>query len=165
MKKVLLWCLLAGILAGCHPAKPAEITSQIVTEIIVTCQTCNDFTRRYYNTPKKMQPVLLYLRSVSPGFTPEKDPEPLAGRVICITLRMADGSVKVYRQKDSRYLQEGKNPWKKIDPDWGATLYPLLLENPSDPEPRSCAYQLCPTFPRDWLYRKSIRAVWDKNQL
>ena len=165
MKKVLLWCFLAGILAGCHPAKSTQVTSQIVTEIIVTCQTCNDFTRRYYNTPKKMQPVLLYLRSVSPGFTPEKDPEPLAGRVICITLRMADGSVKVYRQKDSRYLQEGKNPWKKIDPDWGATLYPLLLENPSDPEPRSCAYQLCPTFPRDWLYRKSIRAVWDKNQL
>lgn len=165
MNKVLLWCLLAGILAGCHPAKPAEITSQIVTEVIVTCQTCNDFTRRYYNTHKKMQPILLYLRSVSPGFTPEKDPEPLAGRVICITLRMADGSAKIYRQKDSHYLQEGKQPWKKIDPEWGATLYPLLLENQSDPESRSRTYQSSSCFPGDWLYRKSIRAFWSRGQL
>ena len=152
MKKTIVWLFLFAILTGCHSAPSMDVASQIVSEIIVTCQTCNDFTRRYYNTHKKMQPILLYLRSVSPGFTPEEDPEPLAGRVICITLRMADGNVKIYRQKDSRFLQEGKNPWKKIDPEWGSTLYPLLMEHPSDPEPRQSAFSLIPHFPHSWQY-------------
>ena len=132
VKKMWVFLLLWGLLAGCHPKKDTDVTAYIVTEITITCETCDQFTRRYYNTHEKMQKILLYLRSVSPGFTPNEDPEPLAGRVIYMTLHLANGSTKIYRQKNDLYLQEGHNPWKQIKSEWGANLYHILLENESD---------------------------------
>ena len=158
MKKWLVLLVLTIFLSGCRPQEQTDVAAHIVTQITITCQTCDQFTRRYYNTHQKMQAILLYLRSVGPGFAPEEDPEPLAGRVICITLYRADGTTRIYRQKNDRYLQEGNGPWKKIKPEWGATLYQLLLENESDPETGRDVY--CP-LPGSWQYSRIIQAVMD----
>ena len=154
LKKVVFALLLALALTGCYPQRTTDVASHIVTEITITCETCTDFTRRYYNTHEKMQKFLLYLRSVSPGFTPDEDPEPLAGRVICITLWKADGTTKIYRQKNDRYLQEGTGPWKKIRQEWGASLYQLLLENESDEE---LGRGIPSPPPGSWRYREFVR--------
>ncbi len=132
LRKLWLLFLLCGLLTGCHWQKSPDVTAHIVTEITVTCPDSELFTHRYYNTHAKMQQILLYLRAVSPGFTPKDDPESLAGSVIQITLHRADGSIKVYRQKNDRYLQEDQNGWKQIKAEWGADLMRLLLENESD---------------------------------
>ena len=156
MRKLLFFLLAVFFLTGCQPRVHTDVASHIVTEITITCQTCNDFDQRYYNTHKKMQPILLYLRSVSPGFTPDEDPEPLAGRVICITLYRADGTTRIYRQKGDLYLQEGKNSWKKIKPEWGATLYQIILENESDPQTGRNAYH---PLPGSWQYSRWVEEV------
>lgn len=159
VKKVLLFIILVIFTAGCRPQPQTDVAAHIVTEITITCQNCNDFTRRYYNTHEKMQKILLYLRSVSPGFTPEEDPEPLAGRVICITLHRADGSTKIYRQKGDRYLQEGTKPWKKIKPEFGAGLWQILLENASDEESLRAGYR---PLPGSWQYSLWVLEVCGK---
>jgi hypothetical protein len=133
VKKGILILLMCALLSGCRPQKQTDVASHIVTEITITWQADDQLTHRYYNTHKKMQQILLYLRSVSPGFTPDEDPETLGGQEVRITLRRADGSAKVYRQKNDRYLQEEANPWKQIKPEWGASLYQIVLENESDP--------------------------------
>jgi hypothetical protein len=156
VKKACAILLLAFCLAGCRPQTHTDVASHIVTEITITCQTCNDFTRRHYNTHEKMQKILLYLRSIGPGFTPDEDPEPLAGRVICITLYRADGTTKIYRQKDDLYLQEGVGPWRKIKPEWGASLYQIILENDSDPEIDRNGYH---PLPGSWQYSQWVAAA------
>lgn len=156
LKKALCILLCFLLLGGCRPVEDGNVASHIVTEIIITCQSCTDFSRRYYNTHKKMQPILLYLRSVSPGFAPNTDPQTLSGREIQITLRKADGTTKLYRQKNDRYLQEGNGPWRQIKPEWGSTLYQLLLENESDPEPQR---QLHLPLPGYWRYWQCLQQV------
>lgn len=153
LKRTLLFLTFALLLTGCQRNRYTDVASQIVTEITVTCETCTDFTRRYYNTHEKMQPILLYLRAVTPGFKPDTDPELLSDRVICITLQKADGSQKVYRQKADRYLQQDHGAWRKIDPEWGATLYQILMENESDPEKRGFLHR---DLPDSWKYRRWI---------
>lgn len=148
--------MLAFLLTGCHRKSYTDVASQIVTEITVTCETCTDFTRRYYNTHKKMQPILLYLRAVTPGFKPDTDPEPLSDRVICIILQKADGTQKVYRQKADRYLQQDHGAWRKINPEWGAALYRILLENESDPQKRDFLHY---ELPGSWQYNRFIQQV------
>ena len=156
LKRTLFFLLLAILLTGCHRNSHTDVASQIVTEITVTCETCTEFTRRYYNTHEKMQPILLYLRAVSPGFKPDTDPEHLSDRIICITLQKADGSTKVYRQKADRYLQQDHGDWRKINPEWGVTLYRILLENDSDPQKRDF---LNHGLPGSWQYSRWIRQV------
>lgn len=156
LKRTLVFLLLAILLTGCHRNSHTDVASQIVTEITVTCETCTEFTRRYYNTHEKMQPILLYLRAVSPGFKPDTDPEHLSDRIICITLQKADGSTKVYRQKADRYLQQDHGDWRKINPEWGVTLYRILLENDSDPQKRDF---LNHGLPGSWQYSRWIRQV------
>lgn len=156
LKRTLFFLLLAILLTGCHRNSHTDVASQIVTEITVTCETCTEFTRRYYNTHEKMQPILLYLRAVSPGFKPDTDPEHLSDRIICITLQKADGSTKVYRQKADRYLQQDHGDWRKINPEWGVTLYRILLENDSDPQKRDF---LNHDLPGSWQYSRWIRQV------
>ena len=156
LKKTFIFLFLTFFMTGCHPQSHTDVASQIVTEIIVTCETCTEFTHRYYNTHEKMQPILLYLRAVSPGFKPDIDPEPLSDRVICITLQKADGSQKVYRQKADRYLQQDHGAWRKINPEWGATLYRILLENESDPEKRDYLHR---DLPGSRQYRRWIGQV------
>jgi hypothetical protein len=126
--------MLCCLLWGCRNRGAVDVTSHIVTEISITCHYGAQQSYRYYNTHEKMQQVLLYLRAVSPGFTPKDDPETLDGTIVHITLHRADGSIKVYRQKDDRYLQEGDNSWKQIKAEWGADLWRILQENESDPQ-------------------------------
>lgn len=156
LKKAMIVLYFALILGGCRPQAQTDVAAHVVKEITITCEGCTAFTRRYYNTHNKMQKILLYLRSVSPGTTPKEDPENLAGQVICITLRRADGSTKLYRQKNDRFLQEGTNPWRQIKPEWGVTLFQLILENESDPQVTPNAYH---PLPGSWQYSRIVQKV------
>ena len=156
LKKAILILFLSCMLTGCQPKKATNVQAHVVTEITITCQTYNDWVHRYYNTPKKMQNILLYLRAVSPGFAPNENPETVPGRMIYITLQRADGTTKIYRQKNERYLQEGSNPWRQINADWGASLYQLVLSNESDPQPGREAYR---PLPGSWRYHRFVKHV------
>lgn len=148
MKKRLIAVYLAAVfclLCGCHPVTRQDIASRIVTQITVTCETCSDFTRRFYNTNEKMQLILLYIRCLKPRFAPQTDPEPLAGRTICITVTCADNTTRIYRQKDNLYFQEGTGPWQQVRPDQGSDLWRIVLFTPSDPEAHP---RLSPDLPR-----------------
>ena len=159
VKKAIIFLLLSLILVGCRPVEEENVSAHIVKEITITCENCTSFTRRYYNTNSKMQKILLYLRSVSPGTASKEDPEELAGQVICITLRRVDGSTKLYRQKNDRYLQVGNDPWRKINPEWGVSLFQLIMENESDPETEPAGYH---PLPGSWQYNRLVRRVTGK---
>lgn len=169
MKKRIAAMVLAAaftLLTGCRPSVSGGVAGHLVTQITVTCETCTDFTRRYYNTAEKMQRILLYIRSIGPMFTPDADPEALAGRIICITMTCADNSQKIYRQKDTLYFQEGTGPWKQIDPEHGIQLWRILFETPSDPEKTRFLPDSLPRLPGNWIYSPALRrfhADWNQS--
>ncbi len=168
-KRIAAMALAAALtfLTGCHRGTPGGVAGHMVTEITVTCETCTAFTRRYYNTPEKMQRILLYVRGIGPRFTPAEDPEALGGQTICITMTCADNSRKIYRQKDALYFQGGTGLWKQIDPAKGIDLWRLLHEMPSDPEDTPLIYESPPRLPGNWSYSPALRrfmADWNRSR-
>lgn len=159
MKKAGFWLLMLILLcvfSGCQPQRQMAINGKLVTQIVVTSEDHAQFTRRFYNTNEKMQLILLYIRSLGPRFTPEEDPESLPGRIICITMRCADGSQKIYRQKDTLYFQEGNSPWMQMDPERGSQLHRILVHTPSDPEPEPLEHMCLPRIAGPWQDRQAI---------
>lgn len=142
---------MAGIfllLSGCSRIPQTNnIQSEMVTEITITCETCNDFTRRYYNTGKKMQPILLFIRKIGHTFSADTDPELLDGNTISIVMTCADQTRKVYRIKDNRYFQAGSSPWQQIDPEKAGSLWKIILATPSDPEKNPMTGSSVPRYP------------------
>lgn len=157
MKKRSIAFLLAAtlfLLTGCRPSQKEHIAAKMVTQITITCETCADFTRRYYNTNEKMQLILLYIRDLGPKFKPKEDPDSVYGRTICITMTCADGSSKIYRQKGNQYFQAGTQPWQSINMERGNDLWRIVLYTPSDPEPESLMHPSLPRQLRPILSRK-----------
>lgn len=136
------------LLSGCRPTANQPIAGKLITDITITCQTCVDVTRRYYNTNEKMQLILLYIRDLGPRFKTKDDPESISGREISITMRCVDGTKKVYRQKNDRYFQAGLEEWTQIDPERGSALWRIVLHTPGDPEPPSAQRQQLPSYKR-----------------
>ena len=159
VKKKRFLCLLltaALCLGGCVPRQDAGIRGQLVTQMVITEETSQKFTRRFYNTNEKMQLILLYIRSLGPKFTPEENPEALQGQTICIHMQCADGTQKIYRQKDQAYFQEGTGPWRRIDPERGSQLWRILIHTPSDPEPDRLRHSSLPRVTGGWQDKTAI---------
>ena len=135
-KRFLSFVIVATLLltSGCHRGSNQNTGSNVVSSILITGQSDTETIRRYYNTPDKIRLVLLYIRSVSGGFTAQVDPTTLPGSSIRILTVSADNTQKVYQQKSDCYFQSATGTWQEIDPEKGAKLWKLLKQTPSDPE-------------------------------
>ena len=111
---------------------PPALT-RVVTHVDITSQQEQVPVHRHYNTPEKVESVLLYLRLLRPLYNPEIDPETVSGDVYEITLHYSDGQSRTYRQKAHRFISMDRRPWQTVDPKYAAGLYELLRYYPSDP--------------------------------
>lgn len=147
---LLLVCVL--MLCACTPKAPQGPSSSIVRQILVTAEGREYFLRRFYNTDEKMEPILLSLRSLYPNFTAQQDVENMHLPVLCITLTCSDGTEKLYRLKDVRYLQSGTGPWKQVDTGKAAQLWQLIWDTPDDTEQPLTFHHPLPRIHGRWRY-------------
>ena len=73
-----------------------------------------------------MKDVMQYLRQLDPYTTADIDPETFRADVTELTVSYSDGAKTHYTQLYTEYLQTDGGTWKKIDPEDGARLWPIL---------------------------------------
>ena len=73
-----------------------------------------------------MKDVMQYLRQLDPYTTADIDPETFRADVTELTVSYSDGAKTRYTQLYTEYLQTDGGTWKKIDPEDGARLWPIL---------------------------------------
>ena len=73
-----------------------------------------------------MEDVMQYLRRLDPYITADIDPETFRADVTELTVSYSDGAKTHYTQLYTEYLQTDGGTWKKIDPEDGARLWPIL---------------------------------------
>ena len=138
MKKIFYFLCAAVVSAVIISASLRSDTPQalvrVVTHVDVYSQLDAVKVQRHYNTPEKVESVLLYLRLLKPRYDPELNPDRYTGNLFRITLHFSDGSTRVYQQRAHRLLSRDGRPWLAIDPAKAAGLYALLAHYPSDPE-------------------------------
>lgn len=112
-------------LCGCMPQQPEKSHIRCVTEIVVFSQG-EPLLR--CDSAETMQPILDYLRLLSPSGHPSEDPEQATGEEFCIVLHFSDNTKKQYTQRCSRFLKIDSNPWQQIDPRKASALGKILDE-------------------------------------
>ena len=117
MKKILFLLLLIPFISGC----PQQGPCRVVTDIHIT----SGEKQYHYNSPRKIDKILIYLRSLETWGPAVLDE--LEGAEYRITLTFSDGSTKVYRQRNYRCLSVNNGNWLRIYPE-NAEKLPLLLE-------------------------------------
>ena len=129
----LLVLLIPTLISGSALRNRKSVTAPaLVTQIDVTChREYSSFTRRY-TQPRKIEPILNYLRMLTYHGRPETDPERLAGNAYEITLHYANGRTSTYRQRGDRYLSKDGQPWEILRPEQAGLLFPLLESTASD---------------------------------
>ena len=147
-----LFLICALMLCACGQKTPQGPSSSVVRQIIVTAEGREYFLRRFYNTDEKMEPILLALRMLYPNFTAQENVEAMHLPVLCITLKCSDGSEKLYRLKDVRYLQSGTGQWRQIDTGKAAHLWRLVWDTPDDEELPLTFHQPLPRIRGRWRY-------------
>ena len=131
MKLFAVFSFVLVILCGCSKKNTENSDFRAVTEIDIVTHHQKGLVHRHYNTPGKMQPVLLYLRLVRPYGKPIKI-EGETDDVFLISVGLSDGQKHYYRQAQHQYFSIGSGGWRQIDPEAAAKLYQIMAENPSD---------------------------------
>lgn len=125
--------LLITLLTGCarQNAPPPPLCT-VVTKVTVTFDDGPFHVVRHYTDTEKTRQFLTYLRQIDPYGTPETDPIKTPGSDYRIELHCSDGSIKCYRQKGERFMQDADGIWKKIDPKKANRLGLLVGSTKSD---------------------------------
>ena len=136
-KRILLIVLLcvAVLFTGCvrrHTLKDPEAYLRLVVRVDVDGQAANEQLDLTYTHQEKMEAILNYLRLIPQKGPAQGDPEQFAGDSYTITLHFSDGHKQIYRQHADRFLSTDAQPWRNIDSERAALLYPLLKAMPSD---------------------------------
>ena len=76
--------------------------------------------------PAIMEEILHYLRQLDPYTAVDIDPETFRADVTELTVSYSDGAHTHYTQLYTEYLRTDNGIWKKIDPEDGAALWPIL---------------------------------------
>ena len=132
-RKIFLLCVLCFVLLflpGCMKKKTA--LCRVVTQVDITGKEKDVQIHRHYTDTQKMQWVLIYLRTLKPGIKPQFPPEDALAETYEISLKFSDGSEKIYRQADHRFLSQDFHPWQSIEAGRAAGLYTLMRKLPSD---------------------------------
>ena len=127
---LLLPLLFSGSSGPCLRRKP--FLPHTVTQIQVICYHDGEHLTRHYTHPRKIQPVLHYMRLLKQEGAADTDPEQLIGDRFDITLYYSDGQNRIYRQRSNRYLSKNSQPWEKINTKQAQFLYPILQAMSSD---------------------------------
>lgn len=117
---------------GCTRGGEDPTVPRLVTQIEVVYSHGEQLLRRQYTDPSKMSSVLNYIRLLDRGGPADTDPERVPGDACKITLRLSDGSSRVYHQRSDRFLSKDFHSWQRIDPEQGQQLLPLLEGLESD---------------------------------
>lgn len=134
MKKCKIWavsllCFL--FFTGCRaPLVPQP--PDLVTQVNVNLQHQGQVLQRRYTATEKIDVFLYYLYGLRSQGTPKADPERLVGDRCVIQVITARGNTHTYRLWCGKYLSADCRPWKKIDPQQGALLFPLIRKLQSD---------------------------------
>ena len=128
----LLLLLLPTLLSGSALRRNSTSVPSLVVQIDVVCRREYSTFTRHYTQPRKIEPILNYLRMLTYHGRPETDPERLAGNAYEITLYYVNGQTSTYRQRADRYLSKDGQPWEKLRPEQAGLLFPLLESTASD---------------------------------
>lgn len=128
-------CFSLFFIAACGK-ETAERTPlcRVVTQVDIHGQEKDVHVRRHYTDSKKIQWVLIYLRTLNLSIKPQSPTENQTNSSYEISLKFSDGNQKVFHQLAHRYYREQSRPWHGIDPAQAAGLYQLLRALPSDPD-------------------------------
>ncbi len=133
MRLKFLLLLLFALLTGCtRQSASAPPLCTVVTKVTVTFDNGPFHVVRHYTDTEKTRLFLTYLRQIDPYGTPETDPLKITGNDYRIELHCSDGSIKHYRQKGERFMQDTDGIWKKIDPKKAQRLALLVGSTKSD---------------------------------
>lgn len=129
----LLLLLVPTLLSGSgFRALEAASAPGLVTQVDVVCRREYSTLTRHYTQPRKIEPILNYLRLLTYHGRPDTDPERMAGNAYEITLHYASGRKSIYRQRAEQFLSKDGEPWERIRPEQASLLFPLLQNTPSD---------------------------------
>jgi len=126
---VLFVCMLMMCGCGKNDTKPVY---EVVTSVDILTARDGQLLRRHYVTPEKIQPVLLYLRTLKHTTLSEPITEPEGEDVFLIAVGLSSGAVRYYRQAKHRYFSFDNGSWGAIDPGAAAGLYAILQKFPDD---------------------------------
>ena len=128
-----LLCFSLFFLPGCKGfSSPKKALCRVVTQVDITGREKDVAIHRRYTDTQKMQWVLIYLRTLNPGIKPQSPSDKALAETYEISLKFSDGSEKIYRQADHRFLSQNFHPWQPIDPGRASGLYTLMRKLPSD---------------------------------
>ena len=123
------------LLSGCSHSTALPATKppfRVVERVEITFQKGSLLSQRSYQQEEKIQRVLDYLLLIDPYGTPEVNPEAIGNSEFQIRLIYTDGSEKLYRQREHRYMKIQNGSWKLIDPEKAKQLSQLVSQLPSD---------------------------------
>lgn len=136
--KIFFLLVIFSLLGGCSRTfSQNQFATHVVTEITVTCETCEDFTQRYYASPEKVRAILLCIRKLGPDFPAQTDVDAIPGKTLSITLGCTDGSRVTYRIRNNQFIQKNGGTWRRINQKNALGFYQLILGIDSDPEQRT----------------------------
>ena len=131
--KIFFVLVIISLFSGCRQGFSQKSTSSnLVSSITITCESCGNFSRRDYSSPEKMRLILLCIRKLGPDFPARTDVDAIAGKTLCITLSCADGSRITYRIKNNQYIQKNAGQWRQINLDNASGFFQLIMNTPSD---------------------------------
>ena len=119
------------ILCGCSQ-NHTQPDYEVVTSVEILTVRNNQPLRRYYTTSKKMQAILMYLRTLPHQPLSQPIAEPASEDTFLIIVGLSSGNRRYYRQARHRYISLQHSRWHSIQPIHAAKLYGLLRSFPSD---------------------------------
>ena len=130
----ILFLLIPFLLSGSGLQKKQKKHSFLkpVTQVDIICRRGDTTIRRHYTNPRKIEPVLDYLRLLKYRGKAETDPEKITGDKYVITLQYANEETHIYRQYADKFISKDNHRWEKIDPDQAKHFCTLLQIVPGD---------------------------------
>lgn len=126
-------CLVCVLLTGCGRSNTAPSAPlAVVTSVDIDYAYRQVHLQRTYTQAEKIDVFLHFLNRLSPLGRTSEDPEQLLGDVCKITVRLTDGTQRIYRMRGSQYLSVDSRPWQLISKERGSVLFHLVNHIPSD---------------------------------
>ena len=126
----ILFIIFVIIMCSCSRSDTTPVY-KAVTQVDIVTEYEGSLLHWHYDTPEKIQPVLLHLRLLKPTGKPVQIDD-ASSNMYLISISLSDGQQHFYRQASHKYLSKQNGPFKTIEPQQAAHLYRILQELPSD---------------------------------
>ena len=135
IKKIFLFfvCFLFAFLPACGEKSTSKAPLvRVVTAVEIQGREKEVMFSRCYTTPQKMQPILIYLRTLDPDIRPVATEKIRPINATQIKLKFSDGKEKNYYQIAHKFISENYKFSYSIEPAKTAELYRLISLLPTD---------------------------------